>query len=132
VLFRSVWGGESDSYPAFTYGGTDNGYVPATFFYEASTVDVDGDGMTDEDEMIAGTDPNDPSSIFNLRCHWQEGGFVLEWPAFPNRKYQVYRADSPAGPFNPVGPVLYFPQNSYTDSAPPLPSSFYRVGVEQQ
>ena len=127
-----VWGRSSDTYPAFTNGGTDNGYVPATFFYEASTVDVDGDGMTDENEMIAGTDPNDPSSIFNLRCHWQEGGFVLEWPAFPNRKYQVYRADSPAGPFNPVGPVLYFPQNSYTDSAPPLPASFYRVGVQQQ
>ena len=88
--------------------------------------------MTDEHEGIAGTDPNDPSSIFKLSCHWQEGGFTIEWPAFPGRKYQVYRADRPASTFDPVGPVLYFPQNSYTDSATPGPSSFYRVGVQEQ
>ena len=92
--------------------------------------DTDEDGLSDADEAIAGTNPYDPASCLAI-TNGYGSGFVVEWPAVSNRQYQVYRADNPTHPFNAVGPLLHFPQNSYTDSVPHS-TSFYKVGVTLQ
>ncbi len=98
--------------------------------YEYQFSDTDGDGMFDFQEAIAGTNPNDKHSFFSI-TNWSGGSFFIEWPAFSNRQYQVYRAESLTNSFNPVGAVIYYPQNSFTDSVLNA-SGFYKVEVQLQ
>jgi hypothetical protein len=97
-------------------------------YWISDSPDTDEDGMSDADEAIAGTDPDDDTSYFAV-TNWTTGSFTIEWPAFPNRVYRVYRADSLTNTFNPVGPVIHYPQNSYTESSLGE-SGFYKVEVQ--
>jgi hypothetical protein len=90
----------------------------------------DSDLFSNIEEYIAGTDPTDSDSFFAI-TNWSAGSFVIEWPAFSNRQYRVYRADSLTNIFNPVGSVILYPTNSYTE--PSLgESGFYKVEVQLQ
>ena len=46
-------------------------------YYVDLTVDSDADGMSDADEILAGTDPNDPNSV--LRILSLSSGLLLTW-----------------------------------------------------
>ncbi len=96
----------------------------------ASDPDSDGDGYSDVDEFIAGSNPSNSASYFSI-TNLSVGNFVLEWPVFSNRVYQVYRTDSLTNAFGTVGNLIYYPQNSYTDSVPGV-SRFYKVEVQLQ
>ncbi len=64
-------------------------------FTRASTppgdVDSDGDGFTDAEEELAGTDPNDPSSFFTLPppVRTAEGETSVQLATVANRRYIV-------------------------------------------
>lgn len=54
------------------------------------TADTDGDGLTDYQEFLAGTNPIDNSSV--LRClavATSAGGATVYWAAVPGRAYQI-------------------------------------------
>jgi hypothetical protein len=54
------------------------------------TNDTDGDGMSDVDEEVAGTDPEDPLKFLQIVETTQNGGTItLEWSAEVGRQYQV-------------------------------------------
>jgi hypothetical protein len=92
----------------------------------------DEDMFSNLQEFIAGTDPTNSDSFFAI-TNWSPGSFVVEWPAFSNRQYRVYRADSMTNLFNPISPVILYPQNSYTDTAHSAEDSgFYKVEVQVQ
>ncbi len=66
--------------------------------------DPDGDGMTNEEERIAGTNPLDPHSALDILAveTAEDGAVVLEWSSAPGRCYTVWSAPTPRGPFTPV------------------------------
>ncbi len=52
--------------------------------------DADGDGASNLQEYLAGTDPNNPGSVFRLAAVAPGNGTIsLTWPAAPGRSYQI-------------------------------------------
>jgi predicted RecA/RadA family phage recombinase len=75
--------GMSDAWEQQVFGSVSSGRTQAT--------DTDGDSQTDYAEFIAGTNPNDGASTFEVPPPQPEsnGSVRLEWPAVAGRSYRV-------------------------------------------
>jgi hypothetical protein len=90
----------------------------------------DSDAYTDLEEYVAGSDPTDPASYFAV-TNGPPGSFVVNWPSVADREYRVFWTDHLTNAFQPLGPVLEYPQSSYTDTVHDAePSGFYKVEVQ--
>jgi len=104
-----------------------------------SETDSDNDGLTDGEELAAGSDPLDDTSVFgveSIESGEAPDGFVVRWASATNRLYSVERSTNltEATPFSPLASQLPAtpPMNTYTDSAPQTGQAFYRVETEDQ
>jgi uncharacterized protein (DUF1800 family) len=90
----------STSLPAwFTFNGTiddldGDGLSDAWLLWSGGTprvpgADDDGDGMSNSDESIAGTDPDDPASRFELTSWRNNNDLVLSWTDLPHKIHHV-------------------------------------------
>jgi hypothetical protein len=106
------------------------------------TNDTDGDGMSDVDEEVAGTDPEDPFKILRIvEMTPKDGSITLEWSAEVGRQYQVEESlDLTAWqPVTGVDPVSIAPAAQPATIVPPTlevsfphdsaTRRFYRVRV---
>jgi len=107
-----------------------------TFFdYNPSSYgNADGDGSSNGDEYIAGTDPTNSASYFHVTTDVAEVGgevrFIIEWTAVTGRVYNIYWTPSLTQEFQPLETGIQYPQHSYTDTVHSAESSgYYRVVV---
>ncbi len=95
--------------------------------------DADGDGQTNYQEYLAGTDPKNPQSHLALTSFMPApgGGFTFTWDSVAGKVYRVERSTG-AGSWSPVGQSLTGTGGplSFTDNNPGEGSRlFYRVTV---
>ena len=98
--------------------------------------DSDSDGSDDSDEVVAGTDPNDSTSKFEISSIQilSDGSVELQWSSVDERVYRVYRSETleegswgePIGIENGDGNVQSFIDNDLDSRA----SFFYRLEVK--
>ena len=103
-------------------------------FHRFAKVDVDG--SNDSDEVVAGTDPNDSTSKFEISSIQilSDGSVELQWSSVDERVYHVYRSETleegswgePIGIENGDGNVQSFIDNDLDSRA----SFFYRLEVK--
>jgi hypothetical protein len=92
--------------------------------------DADGDGASNLQEYLAGTDPTNPNSVFRLSAAATANSTVtLTWPAVMGKSYQIqYKTNlnDPVWLTAPGNVSVTGSQGSYLAPAA-TPSSFYRV-----
>jgi PKD repeat protein/pimeloyl-ACP methyl ester carboxylesterase len=102
----------------------------------ASAADPDGDGIANDSEFLAGTNPTDAASAFRIGTFSKAvgPGFTVTWQSVPGKTYKVQYADDMNGPWKDDLPDSVVPAisgetvKSYTD--PTVGSAtrrFYRV-----
>ena len=101
--------------------------------FVSPAADSDGDHMNDRGEIIAGTDPLDPESYFQVTTDTNDGlppRIIINWEAVTGRVYNVLWTPSLSEPFQPLETGIQYPQSSYTDTVHTVESfGFYRVVV---
>lgn len=101
------------------------------------SADRDGDGLSDGQELIAGTRPLDSQSAFKFvsQTAAAPGTIVLRWNSSSNRFYTLQRGSSLVAPVSftnlAVDAPATPPMNTYTDSPTITGPFFYRVSVRQ-
>ncbi|MCF7817456.1 MAG: hypothetical protein K9M54_06210 [Kiritimatiellales bacterium] len=105
--------------------------------YDADAMaDIDGDGFLSWQEYVAGTDPTNSASFFQITsADATPQGAVIRWPSVSNRFYDLDWTTNlldgfavlPGATNLPATP----PENAYTNPLDGRASSFYRVGVHE-
>ena len=94
--------------------------------------DADGDGASDDDELAAGTNPDDPDSVFAILPTSRQTvhGPEIRWHSVADKSYRVQRAtalglafETLSGPLQATPPVNVF----IDETAPEGGELFYRI-----
>jgi subtilisin family serine protease len=98
-------------------------------------IDSDGDGLSNLQEYIAGTDPGNASSklrITKIQADRNLGYLTLTWPSVTNRIYTLEAATGGPGGFTVLSSAVGSPgETSYSDTlATNSTARFYRVRAE--
>jgi hypothetical protein len=100
----------------------------------AANADPDGDGASNWQEFIAGTNPLNALSVFEFSPSTQPAGgyFTLQWPSVVNKIYTVQSSASPAGAWTTIASNLLGNSQTlqWTDTNASTGARFYRALVQ--
>jgi type VI secretion system secreted protein Hcp len=93
--------------------------------------DLDRDGLTNYQEFLAGTNPNDVNSVFRVsRVNLASGQVRITWNSVAGKTYTIHAASQVDGTYSPVRNVASAGTGeTFTDFPPSLSSQFYRVST---
>jgi hypothetical protein len=100
----------------------------------AANLDADGDGASNWQEYVAGTNPMDPTSVLQLTPLASAPNFTVQWPSIVGKTYMVQSSSSLASTnwsitaSNLPGTGQMMQLSDTNLSAPP--ARFYRVQVQ--
>lgn len=95
----------------------------------AGIMDTDGDGIPDDEERLAGTDPLDPDSMFTVSTDSRTR--TLNWGKAEGRFYNVWYTTSLGEDFKPHPDATHIQAEWFTDELnKDEPVVFYKVTVE--
>lgn len=99
----------------------------------AADADPDGDGASNWQEYVAGTDPLNPASVFKLQAAAKFGNsaFSLQWPSVAGKTYILQSAASPSAAWTTITNLSGTGANiSFSDTSNPGQARFYRAIVQ--
>ncbi len=90
--------------------------------------DSDGDGMSDYNETLAGTDPYNPGSILRI-TELANGNKLVVWDSVAGRTYRVLATTDIAAPMQVISSPIQAggPSTFYFDTASEASNKFYRI-----
>ncbi len=104
-----------------------------------NSADTDGDGVSDYDESLAGTNPQDPDAFLRITSiRHESGAVVVSWTARDGKQYRVLSADhSHTYPFPNVedtitaegGDAPWFETTGHFTNETPVKAKTYAVEV---
>jgi hypothetical protein len=98
-------------------------------------VDTDGDGYSNYAEFIAGTNPLDANSVFNIsevQATQQTSGpaITIRWASFDGSIYSIWSATLAQGPYDAVATnILATPPLNMFIVPLMITNEFFRIGV---
>jgi hypothetical protein len=98
-------------------------------------LDSDGDTMTNGEEYIAGTNPQDPTSYLQVQDVAAENSATITFQAVSNRTYSIEYTDSLSSPaWNKLTDVAAAATNRTATVIDPAPGAvrFYRLSTPRQ
>jgi hypothetical protein len=91
--------------------------------------DFDGDGQTNGEEFIGGTDPTNGESYFCVEQFYRNGrDFLMSWNPALGRVYSVYWTTNLQSGFQCLESNIPWTRGSFTNSAS-APCGYYKIGV---
>jgi hypothetical protein len=116
--------GISDSWRLFYFGTT------TTNSSSCASCDADGDGMSNWEEYIAGTNPTNANSVLFI-TQLNAMSQLVVWSSVAGKSYQVYATSDLLAPFTPISGAIPSAgtTTSFTDNTPPDAHRFYRILV---
>jgi len=93
------------TYGPLTYSGIPVEWMARYFGdnWPSASADSDGDGVSNKNEFLAGTDPTDPNSVLRIRLQSTPQGLFLNWNTQPGLMYQVQTTADPSGLWTNLG-----------------------------
>ncbi|MCX8156245.1 MAG: fibronectin type III domain-containing protein [Verrucomicrobiae bacterium] len=127
TLATGVTWGADENYDGLPDDWQARYWGPNPAAWPGGQVDSDGDGVSNLQEFLAGTDPRDPQSVLKLSISSSPQGYRLNWNTQPGQVYQVQMADR-LGAWSDYGaPRLAATNTDSVAVSGPGSSAFYRV-----
>lgn len=90
--------------------------------------DADGDGFTNYQEFLTGTDPTNRNSFFHLLISQAPPNLLLSWPSVPGKSYQLqFNMDVTNPSWTNLGAAVLATSSASLFVTPNQPAVYYRV-----